>query len=261
MTKVFLRPLGLGLCILALPFALRGASTPEPQQSSQTNPPATSSGQAQQATPQKDSKDNKSGKAEGPQNPKNDRIFGVVPNYTTVEHPTVITPISVKEKFKLGAEDSFDPYEFPLAGAVAGITQARNEDPTWGQGFNGYGKRYAAAFGDTATGSFMTTGLFPSMLHEDPRYFRKESGGFWHRSGYAFKRLFVIRTDSGNDQFNFSEFGGNAAAAGLSLTYHSRQERNLSSFWNGLGTQVTIDAIANQCKEFWPDIRHKVFKK
>ena len=194
-------------------------------------------------------------------NPKNDRIFMVIPNYTTVEVPTAYMPISSGQKFKLGAEDSFDPYEFPLAGIVAGIAQAQNDDAAWGQGLKGYGKRYAAAFADTTVGSFMTTGLFPVMLHEDPRYFRDGDGGFWRRSGYALKRILVTRTDSDRGQFNYSEFGGNAVAAGISLTYHSREERTFSNFGSGFATQIVIDVIANQLKEFWPDIRRMTFKK
>jgi hypothetical protein len=194
-------------------------------------------------------------------NPKNDRIFKVIPNYTTVEVPTTFKPISVRQKFKLGAEDSFDPYEFPLAGIVAGIAQALNDDASWGQGMKGYGKRYAAGFADTTIGSFMTTGIFPSLLREDPRYFRKVSGGFWPRSGYALKRIFVTRTDTNHSQFNYSEFGGNGVAAAISLTYHSREERNLSNFGSNYATQIAIDVIANQLKEFWPDIRRKLFKK
>jgi hypothetical protein len=218
-------------------------------------------GQPGQAATEQQDKDKQDQNAEEDANPKNDRIFKVIPNYTTVENPTTFAPITVKEKFKLGAEDSFDPYEFPLAGIVAGIAQASNDDPTWGQGLKGYGKRYAAAFADTTIGSFMTTGIFPSLLQEDPRYFRKVSGGFLRRSGYAMKRLFVTRTDSDHSQFNYSEFGGNGVAAAISLTYHSRQDRTLSNFGSNFGTQISIDVIANQLKEFWPDIRRKIFKK
>jgi hypothetical protein len=194
-------------------------------------------------------------------NPKNDRIFMVIPNYTTVEKPTDFTPLTAKQKFKLGAEDAFDPYSFPLAAIVAGIAQANNDDPSWGQGLKGYGKRYAAGYADTVSGSFMTTGVFPSLLREDPRYFRKGTGGFWKRSGYAVERLFVIRTDSGGSTFNFSEFGGNAVAGAISLMYHSPEDRNFSNFLSDFGTQVSIDFVANQLKEFWPDMRHKIFKR
>jgi hypothetical protein len=107
----------------------------------------------------------------------------------------------------------------------------------------------------------MTTGVFPSLTHEDPRYFRKGTGSKRSRALYALKRVVVIRTDSGRDTFNFSEFGGNAAAAGISLTYHSAQERNFSNFAGDYRTQILIDALTNQAKEFWPDIKRKIFKK
>jgi hypothetical protein len=201
------------------------------------------------------------GARDASENPKNSRIFMVIPNYTTVEKPTTFTPLTARQKFKLGAEDAFDPYTFPLAAIVAGIAQADNDDASWGQGLKGFGLRYAAGYADTVDGSFMTTGVFPTLLHEDPRYFRKGTGGFWRRGGYAVKRLFVTRTDSGGSQFNFSEFGGNAVAGAISLTYHSSEDRTLSNFLNNWGTQITIDFVANQLKEFWPDMRHKVFHR
>src|SRR5580700_9402289 len=102
-------------------------------------------------------------------NPKNDRLFLVIPNYATVEKPTAFAPISAKEKFKLGADDAFDPYSFLVAGVLAGGAQWVNDDPSWGTGWEGFGKRYLAGFADAADGSFMTTGVFPSIFHEDPR--------------------------------------------------------------------------------------------
>ena len=250
-----------------LAFILASApANARPQQSTGATTDEQST-QAQQTTGQDQEKDQKKDekkddKKEDPNNPKNDRIFMVVPNYGTVEHPTAnIVPLTAKQKFKIGAEDAFDTYSIPLSMIVAAIAQARNEDETWGQGWGAYGKRLAAGYADTVTGSFMTTAVFPSLLHEDPRYFRKGSGSKHSRSLYAFKRIFVIRTDSGHSEFNFSEFGGNAAAAGISLTYHSSSERNLSSFGTDYLTQIVIDVIANQLKEFWPDIRHKFLKK
>lgn len=223
-------------------------------------PPAT---QTQQSpTQDKDKKEEKKDqKKDDPDNPKNDRLFLVVANYATVEHPKVITPLTAKEKFKIGAEDAFDTYSIPLAALLAAIAQAKNDDASWGQGWLPYGKRLAAGYGDTVIGSFMTTGVFPSLLHEDPRYFRLGTGTKKARSWYALKRIMVIRNDRGGTEFNFSEFGGNAAAAGLSLTYHSKAEANFSSWAGDYGTQIAIDVVANQCKEFWPDIRHKLFKK
>jgi hypothetical protein len=229
-------------------------TTPSPQTTTptQTTPPPQTAGQ---------DKDKKDEKKDDPENPKNDRLFMVVANYATVEHPNVITPLHAKEKFKLGAEDAFDTYSIPLAALLAAIAQAKNDDASWGQGWVPYAKRLAAGYGDTVIGSFMTTGVFPSMLHEDPRYFRLGTGTKKARSWYALKRILVIRNDRGGTEFNFSEFGGNATAAAISLTYHSRADLNFSSWAGDYGTQIAIDVIANQAKEFWPDIRKKVLHK
>jgi hypothetical protein len=228
--------------------------TQSPSQT-QTPPPAQTTAGQDKKDPSKDPKDD-------PDNPKNDRIFLVLPNFGTVEHPGIkITPLPVKEKFKLAVEDSFDTYSVPLAGIVAAISQANNDDAAWGQGWGSYGKRFAAGYADTVIGSFMTSGVFPSMLREDPRYFRLGTGSFRKRSAYAMKKIFTIRMDSGGTTFNFSEFGGNAAAAGISLIYHTRQDRNVSNFFSDYATQIGIDVFANELKEFWPDIRQKIMKK
>jgi hypothetical protein len=233
--------------------------TPPPQTTPPTTTPPTT--QPQQTAGQDKDKDKKDEKKDDPDNPKNDRLFLVVANYATVEHPNVITPLTAKQKFKIGAEDAFDTYSIPLAALLAAIAQAKNDDASWGQGWLPYGKRLAAGYGDTVIGSFMTTGVFPSMLHEDPRYFRLGTGTKKARSWYALKRILVIRNDRGGSEFNFSEFGGNGAAAAISLTYHSRADLNFSSWAGDYGTQIAIDVIANQAKEFWPDIRKKVLHK
>jgi hypothetical protein len=253
------------LALFALPILAPAVRAQDSQ--SQPQPPAASAPapapatQAPAAQSPSDPNQRQDTAKQDSDNPKNSRIFLVIPNYATVEKPKKFVPLTVKQKFALGADGAFDPYAFGLAAILAGIAQAKNDDAAWHQGWEGYGKRYAAAFGDATIGSFMTTGVFPSIFHEDPRYFRLGKGGFKHRSGYALKRLFVTRTDSDHSQFNFSEFLGNAAAAGISQTYHSRQERGLSNFGSDYATQIAIDVIANQLKEFWPDIRHKIFKK
>jgi hypothetical protein len=255
------------LMMAAILFAVAPAGA-RPQETSSVIGAEQSTGTTQStqtppvAAQDKDKKDQKKDEKDDPTNPKNDRIFLVIPNYGTVEHPTAnVPPLTVKQKFKTGAEDAFDTYSIPLAGVVAAISQAKNDDAAWGQGWGAFGKRYAATYADTVIGSFMTTGVYPSLLHEDPRYFRMGSGGFKKRSWYAVTRLFVIRTDAGKHEFNYSEFLGNATAAGISLTYHTSQERNFSSFAGDYATQIAIDAFANQLKEFWPDIRHKLHHK
>ncbi len=189
---------------------------------------------------------------------KNDRIFGVMPNYSTVNANGNIAPISTGEKFKLVAEGSFDPYEFGIVGLVAAKGQADDDDAQWGQGWKGYGKRYAAAFADQVIGNFMTGAVVPSLIHQDPRYFRKGSGGFRRRTEYALSRIVVTQSDSGQREFNYSEFVGNGIAAGIGNAYHTADERTFSGTMGNFGTQIAVDALGNFLKEFWPDVRKKL---
>ena len=193
--------------------------------------------------------------------PKNDRIFWTLPNYLTVENAASVPPLTVGGKFTLTAKDSFDPVEIPFVGLVAGIGQAQNSEPSYGQGAKGYGKRYATALADNTVGNFMTEAVFSSALRQDPRYFQLGRGGFWRRTGYALSRLIITRGDSGRSEFNTSEIAGNAAAAGLSLLYHPPQDRNFSNTMSVWGTQIVWDGFSNELKEFWPDIRRWVLKK
>jgi hypothetical protein len=185
------------------------------------------------------------------------RLFWVIPNYATVEEARVITPISTKDKFRLATEDSLDPYAFPVAGFYAGVAYAVDRDADyWGSGPSGYWKRYVASLGDQTVSNYMTEGVFPSLLHEDPRYFRLGRGGFWHRTGYAISRVFLIRTDRGGTEFNYSEWGGNGVMAVAGNAYYPRAERTIGDTANRWGTQIGLDMLFNVAKEFWPDIRH-----
>jgi hypothetical protein len=191
----------------------------------------------------------------------NDRILAVMPNYGTVENGKNLPPISSGQKYRLAAAGVFDYFAFPFNGALAAIDQAHNSPKSWGQGWGAYGKRYGASFADNGIATFMTTAVFPSLLHEDPRYYYRGQGSFSHRTFYSVSRLFVARTDSGHKRFNYSELFGNALAAGLSNTYHAPEDRTVG---RNLGTFAMLDmwdGASNLLKEFWPDIRRKVLKK
>ncbi len=196
-----------------------------------------------------------------PTNPTNDRILWTLPNYLTVENAEHVAPLTTKGKFKITAKDCFDPVEFPFTAIIAGIGQAQNSEPSYGQGLKGYGKRFAMSFADNTLGNFVTEAVFPSMLRQDPRYFRMGEGSFVRRTGYVLSRLLITRSDSGQSQFNFSEIGGNAAAAEISLAYHPAGERNLSNALGVWGTQIVWDGIANELKEFWPDMHSRMSRK
>jgi hypothetical protein len=106
----------------------------------------------------------------------------------------------------------------------------------------------------------MTTAVVPSLTNEDARYFRSGEGGLFRRMAYAASRSVVTRTRSGGSTFNVSEVGGNLAAAGLSNLYYGPADRTVSGTMSRWGTQVMWDTVANELKEFWPDIRAKLHK-
>ncbi len=188
------------------------------------------------------------------------RIFGVLPNYRTAEASVPFQPITPRQKLTIAAKDSFDWPVYPTSAAFAAFYQLQDQNPSFGQGMQGYAKRFAAAYGDQMTGNMMTEGIFPSLLREDPRYFRLGEGSVWSRMRYAATRVMVTRTDAGGSRFNFSEWGGNAASAALSNAWYP-DSRTAAENAQKLGIQVGIDAFSNVLKEFWPDIKRKVFTK
>lgn len=191
----------------------------------------------------------------------NDRIFEVLPNYGTVETSKTLPPLTTGQKFRIATASVFDWAAYPFNGALAAIAQAKNDPASWGQGWGAYGKRYGESFADNSIGTYMTVAVFPSLLHEDPRYYQLGKGSFAHRAYHGINRLFVTRTDSGHDRFNVSESLGNAVAAGLSNIYHPAEDRTVGRNISTFGFLILYDGLSNELKEFWPDIRRKVFHK
>jgi len=106
----------------------------------------------------------------------------------------------------------------------------------------------------------MTEAVFPIALHQDPRYFTKGKGGFWRRTGYALSREVITRSDDGRNQANVSELAGNFVAAGISNAYYPPADRSFPKTVNKWGQQIALDAFFNVMKEFWPDMRRKIFR-
>jgi hypothetical protein len=191
----------------------------------------------------------------------NDRILTVMPNYGTVENAHNLPPISTGQKYRLATAGVFDYFAFPFVGALAAIDQANNSPKSWGQGWRAYGQRYGASFADNGIGTYMTTAIFPSALHEDPRYYWLGHGTVSHRTFYSLGRLFVARTDDGHSRFNYSEMIGNAVAAGVSNFYHAPEDRTLGRNLGTYGMLDMWDGVSNLMKEFWPDIHRKMKHK
>ncbi len=218
-----------------------------------------------QAQPSSQAPDAKQNEQSGSQAPASgtskDRLFFTLPNFLTLENAANIEPLTTAEKFKVTARSSFDPVEYFWYGALAGIGQAENSESSFGQGAEGYAKRYGVQFADGTIENFMTKAILPSVLRQDPRYFQLGKGGFWHRFGYSAGRILITRSDAGTSQFNFSEVVGAAAAAGISTySYHPRDDRTVKNAVDVWVTQLAYDTLSNVVKEFWPDIRRKMRK-
>jgi hypothetical protein len=228
-------------------------ATGSPSPAAQSSPPNSSpSPQAANSAQQPDSN------APGTAKKKDDRMFYVMPNFLTVENEEKVQPLTVKQKFATAARGSIDPYEFITVGILAGIRQAENTDPGFGQGMEGYGKRYGTAFADQFDGNIMVGGLYPSILRTDPRYFQLGKGSFTHRFFYAISRILITRTDSGKSVFNVPEFAGNATAVAISNFYYPATHHSFANNVPSWGTQMGIDALGNELKEFWPDIHRRI---
>src|SRR5579871_5458756 len=194
------------------------------------------------------------------QEPVEKRLFGIVPNFRTSPSLTNYEPLTPKEKFKLAGEDAFDRGTFILAAAFAGEGQLTNSNPSFGQGVGGYAHYFVTSYADWAIGDYMTEAVFPSLLHQDPRYFRKGTGSTFSRLGSAVGQIFWTHTDSGGRTFNFSEIGGNSAAVAISQAYYP-ENRTASNAVSKLAIQVGVDMASNVVKEFYPEIRRAFRKK
>src|SRR5580658_1025003 len=247
------------------PNQLQPAQQPQqPQQPQSSGAPATTpSADVKQSLPDKPqpatpAKDQKNAQHEQQTGTSKDRLFWTMPNFLTVEDADNIPPLSSGQKFKVVGRSLIDPSEFVLIGFVAGLGQASNSDPSYGQGAQGYAKRYGTAYGDNAIENFMASAVLPSLLHQDPRYYQLGHGSFVRRTGHAFSRVFITRSDSGKEQFNYSEvFGAGLAATISTYSYHPESERsfgNVASVWS---TQIGWDVATYMIKEFWPGLRKK----
>jgi hypothetical protein len=188
------------------------------------------------------------------------RLFGIVPNYRTSPSLTSYEPIKTSEKFKVASEDAFDRGTIALSALFGAESQLTDANRSFAQGGAGFGRYFGAAYGDFVVGDFMTEGIFPTVLHQDPRYFRRGTGSRWSRLGYAAGQIFWTHSDSGRSQFNYSEVLGNATAVAISDAYYVNN-RTAADNVSKLGMQLSVDMAANVLKEFWPDLERKFKRK
>jgi hypothetical protein len=175
------------------------------------------------------------------------RVLGVVPNfYVTYDQHAV--PLSPKQKFELAWKTMVDPVSFGVTGAIAGFEQAQNEFSGYGQGGQGYAKRYAAAYGNFVSGTLIGGAMLPSLLKQDPRYFYKGTGSKKSRVLYAIANSVICKGDNGHWQANYSGIVGSLAAGGISNLYYPAQNREGAelTFENtliGIGESAAVNLL------------------
>jgi hypothetical protein len=227
--------LAINLSTIMVSAQQKTTETGQPPASIPENPPAAQSGESR-------------------------RIFGIIPNYRTSPSLINYEPLSVLQKYKIATEDAFDRGTFVLAAAFAGEGQLTNSNRAFGQGSAGYAQYLGTSFGDFVIGDYMTEAVFPSLLHQDPRYFRRGEGSVRSRFGYACGQIFWTHNDSGTTGFNYSEIIGNSTAVAISQTYYV-DNRTWQDATTKFASQLGVDMAANVLKEFWPDIERKLFRR
>jgi hypothetical protein len=153
------------------------------------------------------------------------RIFGVIPNFYVTYVPDA-APLGSKQKFQLAWRSTIDPVNFVITGAIAGAQQATNTPSGYGQGAQGYAKRYGASYADLVTGTFIGGAILPSLLKQDPRYFYKGTGSVRSRVFYAIANSVICKGDNGHWQPNYSAILGSLASGGISNLYYPAQNRD-----------------------------------
>jgi hypothetical protein len=188
------------------------------------------------------------------------RIFGIIPNYRTSATLKDYVPLTRSQKFKIATRDSFDRGSIVLGALFGGLGQLTDSTPSFGQGVAGYAQYFAASYGDFVSGNYMTEAIYPTLLHQDPRYFRRGTGGTWSRMGSAVGQIFWTHADSGRRQFNVSEILGNSTAVAISNAYYP-DNRNATDAVTKLGILVGVDVAANILKEFSPELNRMFSRK
>ena len=265
------------LCLL-----LVGALIGSRSQAQQTSPPAqqpsepTPSPRPEATNPKTKSEEEK----EIERKEQSQRVLGVVPFFGVTSRQNA-PALTTGEKFHLFYKSAFDPAAVSIVGVQAAISQAENEFPAYGQGAEGYGKRFGASLADEVSSGFWSNFFYPVLLKQDPRYFRLGQGSIKYRIYYAVKQEFVVHTDGGGRRFNFSNVLGAGTSGALSNLYYPGRTliRTIPAtpttpaipvYENDRGAVLTLSrtaialgygTIGGLFDEFWPDIHHALFHK
>lgn len=188
------------------------------------------------------------------------RILGVIPNFGTTSRQDA-PPLSGRAKFRLFYKSAFDPVELSVVGLQAAVSQGEDEFPEYGQGAEGFGKRYGATLADEVSSNFFSNYFYPVLLKEDPRYFRLGEGSIKHRLGYALLQEVDCRTDNGGRSFAWENVLGAFTAGGLSNLYYPQAERGFGLTMSRSAIAIGYGSLGGLVDEFYPDISHWLFHR
>jgi len=188
------------------------------------------------------------------------RLFWILPTYSVTESKSARS-LTAHGKFRLFVKDETDPFTIGWVAFEAGLAQSNNDPSEYGQGASGYGKRFGAGLADQTSGGFFGTFLFPTVLHQDPRYHRLGTGLVTKRLGHALIRPVLTHKDSGRRAFNWSGILGSIAASGLSNAYCPEKDRGLGPTFSRVVTSLPFAMIDQLFDEFGPDLQKKIAGK
>lgn len=178
------------------------------------------------------------------------RVLGVMPNFyvTYAKNPV---PLTARQKYSLAWKSNINPFTLLLNGAFAGVEQADNTFAGYGQGMQGYAKRFGANYADTFISTEIGGAILPSLFKQDPRYFYKGTGTVWARAGYAIANTVVCKGDNMHWQFNYSGIVGGFAAGGMSELYYPESDRsNATVTFENAAVGLAGVAVQNLFQEF-----------
>jgi hypothetical protein len=188
------------------------------------------------------------------------RVMGVMATFNTTRNPDAL-PLSSGQKFQLFFKSETDPWPFLLASVVAGINQANDSDEEWGQGVQGYAKRFGGAYADSFIGNFFGNAVLTSWWHEDPRYYQKGTGSWEGRALWAATSTVWCKRDKGTWGPNYANVAGNLIGSAIARIYYPDSERHVGdTIVDGL-TVSAEGIVGAEVIEFWPDMVRRYRRK
>jgi hypothetical protein len=215
------------------------------------------SGEEAKANPRQE--EAKASTAKAAKKKKRRGVLGLVPTYdlTNARNAARLTP---GQKLEMALDDSASPFTVAEAALKAEYYRGMNPRKKIGYGGTGYLKQWGASYLDEASSNMFRTFIYPTLLHQDPRYYRKGEGSIAGRIAYSFSRVFVTRSDAGQKEFNFSTVLGSTTSTMISNAYYPPRSRRVGLTIGNIGWSLVGDGASNIFKEFWPDIARRVRK-